>query len=138
MNDISYRTLTANIALVKVDGAHVHVTWKCPKTGREVGTSSATMVADSSLSARIGASVKRSIAQEVIYGVARTIAGLLGGAAGRVLSNATYTAAGDLNTKATGGVDYTAASREAAVVAAFDHVKTSFTWDEGRQQFVAR
>jgi hypothetical protein len=96
------------------------------------------MSADSSLTSRVGASVKRSIASEVIYGAARVISSLIGGAAGRVISNATYTAAADINTRATSGVDYTEASRQAAIVVAFDAVKSSFTWDDARRQFVAR
>ena len=138
MNTIQYDTIAANIAEVKVDGAQVQVSWKCPITGRQVGQSGATMSADPSLASRVQASVKRSIASEFIYGAARLISGLLGGAAGRVISNAAYTAAGDLNARATAGADYTEASRQAAIVMAFESVKTSFVWDEERQRFVAR
>jgi hypothetical protein len=138
MNTINYQSIAPCIAQMIVEGAQVHVTWKCPVTGRAVGTSTGAMAADPSLTGRVGASVKRSIASEVIYGVARLISRLLGGAVGRVVSNATYTAASDLNSRATSGVDYTEASRQAAVVAAFETVKSSFVWDEARQQFVAR
>jgi hypothetical protein len=138
MNPIHYDTIAANIAEVKVDGAQVQVSWKCPATGRPVGQSSAFMSADTRLANRVGASVKRSIASEVIYGAARMISGLLGGAAGRVISNAAYTAANDLNTRATVGVDYTEASRQAAIVKAFESVQSSFVWDDARQRFVAR
>ena len=138
MNTISYDSLAPNIAQVNVDGAQVNVTWKCPVSGRVVGTSQGWMSADASLSNRVGASVKRSIASEVIYGAARLVSGLLGGVAGRVVSQAAYTAAADINARATSGVDYTESSRQAAVVVAFDAVKSSFTWDETRRQFVAR
>ena len=84
------------------------------------------------------ASVKRSVASEVVYGAARFVASLLGGAAGRVVSNAAYTAAGDINSRATAGVDYTEASRQAAIVTAFETVKPSFVWDEPQRRFVAR
>lgn len=137
MSPISYDSIRPNIEQVSVTGAEVQVTWKCPSTGRTVATSSGWMSADASLGNRVGASVKRSIAYEVIYGVARLISNLVGGAAGRVLSNATYTAAADLNNRATSGVDYTEASRQAAILVAFDAVKSSFTWDESRNQFVA-
>lgn len=137
MSPISYDSIRPNIEQVRVTGAEVQVTWKCPSTGRTIATSSGWMSADSSLGNRVGASVKRSIAYEVIYGLARLISNLVGGAAGRVLSNATYTAAADLNNRATSGVDYTAASREAAILVAFEAVKSSFTWDESRNQFVA-
>ncbi|HEY2926787.1 hypothetical protein [Piscinibacter sp.] len=127
-----------NIAHVDVNGSLVQVSWKCPVTGREVGQSSATMSADSALAARVQASVKRSIASEIIYGAARLVAGLLGGAAGRVVSNAAYTAASDIDAKVTAGVDYTSASREAAIVTAFESVKASFVWDDKEHRFVAR
>ena len=47
-------------------------------------------------------------------------------------------AANDINSRATSGVDYTEASRQAAIVAAFEAVRPSFAWDEARRQFVAR
>ena len=137
MKSVQYETIAANVAGVDLNGATVHITWKCPATGREVGRSTATMAVDSSVSNRVQASVKRSIASEVIYGAARLVAGLLGGAAGRVVSNAAYTAANDINNRVVSGVDYTEASRRAAIVAAFDTVKPSFVWDDQRQRFIA-
>ena len=119
-------------------GSTVQVTWKCPVTGHEVGQSTATMIADPSVAGRVLASVKRSVASEVVYGAARFVASLLGGAAGRVVSNAAYTAAGDIDSRATARVDYSEASCQAAIVAAFDTMKPSFVWDEHRRQFVAR
>jgi hypothetical protein len=138
MNSVSYDSIAPNVAEIKVDGSNVEVTWKCPSTGRTVGTSTADMSVDAALTSRVGASVKRSVASELIYGAARMVSSLIGGAAGRVISNAAYTAAGELNTRATSGVDYSDASRRAAVVAAFESVKNSFAWDEVRGQFVAR
>ena len=138
MNPISYDTIVPNIAQASAEGAQVRVAWKCPATGRFVATSTAAMAADPSLAGRVGASVKRSIANELIYGAARMLSGVVGGAVGRVLSNATYTAAADVNAKATSGVDYTEASRQAAIVLAFESVKSSFAWDEARRQYVAR
>jgi hypothetical protein len=138
MDTITYDSIAPNVGQVSVDGAQVNITWKCPVSGRVVGTSTGWMSADSSLGSRVGASVKRSIANEVIYGAARLLSSFIGGAAGRVISNATYTAAADINTRATSGVDYTEASRQAAIVVAFDAVKESFTWDDARRQFVAR
>jgi hypothetical protein len=137
MNPVQYGTIAPNIARVQVDGATVHVTWKCPATGQEVGQSSADMSADDAMTSRVQASVARSVASEVIYGAARFVAGLLGGAAGRVVSNAAYTAANDINTRVTANVDYTEASRQEAIVRAFESVKPSFAWDEGQRRFVA-
>lgn len=138
MNPIQYVTIAPNIAQVDVDGAVVQVRWKCASTGRDVGQSTASMTADPSVAGRVKASVKRSVASEIIYGAARLVAGLLGGAVGRVVSNAAYTAASDINSKLTAGSDYTEASRQAAIVTAFETVKPSFAWDEQRQRFVAR
>ena len=138
MNPITYDSIAPNIAQASTNGNQVQVTWKCPATGRVVTTSTGYMAADPSLGSRVGASVKRSIANEVIYGAARMLANVLGGAVGRVVSNATYTAANDINSRATSGVDYTEASRQAAIVAAFESVKSSFVWDAARRQFVAR
>lgn len=138
MNPIGYDAIRANIGQVDVNGGQVDVTWKCPVTGREVGRSGAAMSVDPSVTGRVLASVKRSVASEVVYGAARFVSSLLGGAAGRVVSNAVYTAAGDINSRATAGVDYNEASRQAAIVAAFESVKASFVWDEQRRQFVAR
>ena len=138
MNPVGYAALEPNIARIETDGAQVQVFWKCPVTGREVGPSTAWMAADASMTNRVQASVKRSIASELIYGAARILSGLLGGAAGRVVGNAVYTAANDINTRVTAGVDYTEASRQAAVVTAFDAVKDSFVWDDQRRQFVAK
>jgi hypothetical protein len=95
MSSISYDTIAPNIAQVNVSGSQVQVQWKCPRTGRMLGSSTGSMSADPSVSGRVGASVKKNVASEVIYGAARAISGLFGGAAGRVVSNATYTAASE-------------------------------------------
>lgn len=137
MVPVRYEAITPNIAQVDVTGAQVQVTWKDPFTGRQVGQSTGWMAADQSMGSRVGASVKRSIVYEIVYGIARFISSRLGGTAGRIVSNATYTAANDINYRATAGVDYTEASRQAAIVAAFASVSSSFSWDEQRQRYVA-
>jgi len=136
MNPTTYDTILPNIAEVKVDGAQVRVRWKCAATGEFVVESQATMAADSGLAGRVQASVQRSIASEVIYGAARMLSGVLGGAIGRVVSNAAYTAANDINARATAGADYTEASRKAAIVAAFESVQASFSWDDQRLRYI--
>lgn len=138
MNPLTYDTIAPNIAEVELQDVQVRVRWKCPLSGREIAQSSASLCADPSLAARVQASVKRSVASEIIYGIARLIGGALGGAAGRVVSQAAYTAANDLNQKMTAGADYTEASRQQAIVAAFDAVRESFVWDEQQRRFVAR
>lgn len=138
MNPVAYDTIVPNIAQVDVEGALVSVSWKCPQSGRALGQSRATMAADPSVAAKVQASVRRSVASEIIYGIARLIGGALGGAAGRVVSNAAYTAASDINERVTAGADYTEASRQQAIVAAFDAVKDSFVWDAPQRRYVAR
>ncbi len=138
MNPVRYETIAPNIGHVQTNGTQVEVTWIDPDGCREVGRSTAYMQADTSLGSRVGASVKRSIVSEVVYGLARLISGRVGGVAGRVISNATYTAANDVNTRATADAGYTEASRQAAIVSAFESVRASFAWDDGRQRFRAR
>ena len=137
MDPITYDTLVANIARVDVDGATVRVRWICPASGRAMGESTSYMAADDSVTGRVRASVKRSVASEVIYGAARLLGSILPGAAGRVLNNAVYTAAADINTKATRGVDYSEANRRAAIVTAFEEVRPAFKWDASSGRFVA-
>jgi hypothetical protein len=137
MSAIPYDSIVDNIDRVSVDGAVVTISWKCPASGRLVGTSTATMTTDQSLTSRMGASVQRSVANEMIYGAARLLSGFIGGAAGRVISNAVYTAAGDINARAVAGADYSEASRREAIAVAFEAVKSSFEWNESRRQFVA-
>ena len=138
MSAVSYDAIAPNIANVEVNGATLRVRWKCPVTGREAGESEASMSADPSVTGRVQASVKRSIVAEVIYGAVRMISGLIGGAAGRVVSNAAYTAAAELNSRLTAGSDYTEASRQEAIVSAFAAVQDSFAWNEQHKRFVAR
>jgi hypothetical protein len=138
MDPVRYETIAPNIARVEVNGSQICVSWKCPASGREVGESSATMSADPSVTARVQASVQRSIASELIYGAARLVAGWLGGTAGRVVSNAAYTAAGEINARVTADADFTSASREAAIVSAFESVKGSFVWDDQGRRFVGK
>jgi hypothetical protein len=138
MDPIRYEAIAQNVGRVEVEGNEVRVVWRCAATGREVGRSSAWMAADPSLGARVGANVKRTIASELIYGAARMLSGVLGGVVGRVVSGAAYTAATDINQKLTADVDYTDASRQAAVVAAFESVKEAFVWDAEGGRFIAR
>jgi len=138
MESTTYETVAVNVAQVDVDGGTVRVSWKCPATGRTVGESSASMQADASMTGRVRASVKRNVVSEIIYGAARFLAGRIGGAAGRVVNDAVYTAASDLNNKASAGSEYTEASRRAAIVSAFDTVKEQFVWDAATGRYVAR
>jgi hypothetical protein len=138
MESTTYERVAANVAQVDVDGGTVRVSWKCPATGRAVGESTASMQPDASVTGRVRASVKRGVVAEVIYGAARFLAGRIGGAAGRVVNDAVYTAASDLNSKASAGSEYTEASRRAAIVSAFETVKEQFAWDAPTGRYIAR
>ena len=138
MKPIDYDVIEPNIAGVQVDGYTVRVSWKCPQTGRMLGESSAAMSVDSSVGARFQASIKRNIVSEAGSSAARFVGNLLGGAAGRVLRNAAYTASSDLQSKATESVGYTEATKRAAIVTAFNLVQGSFDWNEERQRFESR
>jgi hypothetical protein len=135
---IRYEALVANIAAVEVQGSEVKVRWKCAQSGQAMGESRAWMAADTSMGSRVGANVKRGIAYEIIFGIARALSNVVGGAAGRVVSGAVNTAANEINTRVTAGVDYSEASRRDAIIAAFESVRGAFEWDEQRGGFVAR
>lgn len=135
---LRYEHIEPNIAHTDVSGSQVRVTWKCPATGRAMGESSASMGADPSMGARVKANLHRSIVSELVYGAARMASGWLGGAAGRIVSNAVYTAASDVHQRTTAAADYTEASRRAAIVAAFGAVQPGFVWDEASGRYVAR
>ncbi len=134
----TYDAIASNIAAVNVSGSTVQVTWQCPETGRRMGESSANMQADASVGGRVQSTVKRSIVSEVTSGAARFIGNLLGGSAGRVVRDAANTAASDLRNKADSTMEYSEASRRAAIVAAFASVESSFQWDDRKQRFRAR
>jgi hypothetical protein len=103
-----------------------------------MGESSATMAVDDSVGGRVQANIKRSIVSEIGSAIARFVSNLLGGAAGRVLSNAAYTASSDLQYKATANVGYTEATRRAAIVSAFRSVEAYFIWNEARERFESK
>jgi hypothetical protein len=138
MTSIDYGAIEPNVANVQVDGYTVRVTWKCPQTGRMMGESSAVMSVDDSVGGRFSANVKRNIVSEVGSSAARFVGNLLGGAAGRVLRNAAYSASSDLQSKATQNLGYTEASKRAAIASAFQSVEGYFAWNDERRQFEAR
>ena len=138
MSTTSYDAIAPNIAAVNVSGSTVQVTWQCPETGRRMGESSASMQADPSVGGRVQSSVKRSVVSEISSGAARFIGGLLGGSAGRVLRDAAYTASSDLQSKANSALEYSEASRQAAILSAFSAVESSFVWDDRKRRFRAR
>jgi hypothetical protein len=85
---------------------------------------------------------RRSMVQEVLGAILRTliaaVGGVVGGGAARVVRDVAYTASHDLQTRALAGAAYTDASRREAVVRAFAAVRPAFTWDERSARFIAR
>jgi hypothetical protein len=140
--DVTYERIAGAIAAVTVHGAQVHVHWKNPHTGAPMGESTALMAADTSLSARLQVQARRSMVQEVLGAILRTliaaVGGVVGGGAARVVRDVAYTASHDLQTRALAGAAYTDASRREAVVRAFAAVRPAFTWDERSARFIAR
>lgn len=139
MPTINYETIAPNIGTVTINGGTVNVSWKDPLTGAPMGESSATMSYDSSLGGQMQSSVKRSVVNEIFYAAIRFVTSLLGsGAAGRVVSNAAYTASSELQSRALQNTGYTKATEREAVTRAFESVRDSFVWDEGKQRFVTK
>lgn len=138
MPAIDYDTIAPNVANVSVQGSQVRVSWKDPASGAPMGESSASMSVDASVGGRVQESVKRSVVNEIAAGALRFVSGLLGGGAGRVVTNAAYTASAELQSRALSGAGYTEGSRREAVVHAFASVQNYFVWDEGAQRFVSK
>ncbi len=133
----TYEAVEPNVARITVNGAHVEVAWKCAATGREAGTSSATMTADRSVGHQLSAQAKRSFARELMYAVANVISRMLGGAAGRVARDVGWQATAEVGRRSSEPV-YNEASRREAVLQAFRAVEAKFTWDETARRYVAR
>jgi hypothetical protein len=123
MDPVGYDMILANVAKVDVNGAQVQVTWKCPVTGKVVGEFHCEHVRRPF---RDGKGFReRQVQRRIRTRLWRRADHRqpIGWAAGRVVSNAAYTAAGDINSRVTAGVDYTEDSRQAAIVAAFETMK---------------
>jgi hypothetical protein len=138
MPTINYATIAPNVANITVQGSQVRIAWKDPVTGAAMGESSATMAADSSVGGRVQESVKRSVVNEIAATIVRFVTSLIGGSAGRVVNNAAYTASSELQSRALSGASYTESSRQAAIVQAFESVRSFFVWDEANGRFVSK
>ena len=133
----TYETITANVANTRVSGNKVEIDWKCAASNKPMGTSAAYMSPDHSVTNEVAASLKRSVIREIGYGITRFLGGLLGGGAGRVLSDASNTAASRVSHNVSTAAQYTEKSRREAVVSAFAAVQAQFRWDDGGRKFVA-
>jgi hypothetical protein len=136
---VLFAAIKPNVAKVGVAGGAVHVTWRCARTGRVVGESSAAIAAaPSGAFDRTLANVKRNVIGEVVQGAARWLTTRVGGAVGRVITNATLSAAAEINERAAASVLYTTAAKEAAIASAFGEVRERFAWDDGLGAFVEK
>ena len=136
--DITYDMIAANVASTRVDGNKVAVEWKCAASNRPVGRSEAYMTADYSVGNEVASAVKRGIVRELWYSIARFLGGLVGGGAGRVLTDASHAAGSRVSQNVSNAAQYTDKSRRDAVVQAFAAVEPQLRWDETSRKFVAR
>jgi hypothetical protein len=136
--NITYEVIAANVANTRVDGNKVDVDWKCAASNRPMGRSEAYMAPDYSVGNDVAAAVKRGVVREIGYSIARFLGGLIGGGAGRVVTDASYAAQSRVSQNVSNAAQYTEKSRRDAVVQAFGAVQEQFRWDETSRKFVAR
>ncbi len=134
---VTYNLIEPNIEDVDVDGRDVVVTWKCPVTGKAVGSTRASMTESAETSKRVATAVKRSLIQQSVFIFYNSIAQIFGQRAGLVARAASTTLGMSADASIARPV-YNQASRNDAVLMAFDRIKGKFNWDEDREQFVAK
>jgi hypothetical protein len=136
--DITYEMIAANVAGTRVDGNKIDVEWKCAASNRPMGRSEAYMAADYSVGNEVAAAVKRGVVREIGQSIARFLGGLIGGGAGRVLTDASHAAGSRVSQNVSTAAQYTEKSRRDAVVQAFAAVQAQLRWDEASRRFIAR
>jgi hypothetical protein len=138
MIDITYDMIKPNVANVATNGSAVEVSWKCAETGRDMGRSTAQQQADDSVGGKVLTTVKQSAVREIGYGVVSFISSLLGGSAGRVARDATWSASSQLQARANAASYYNEGTKRAAIVHAFKQVQSRFEWSEEKKHFIAK
>ncbi len=139
MADITYEMIAANVANAKTNGSTVDIAWKCAATSKDMGRSTASMSMDHSMGGQVANSVKQSVIREMGYAVMNFVGKLIGGgAAGRVVRDATYTASNQVSSDVRTAAQYTESSKRAAIVEAFKSVADKYDWDEAKRQFIAK
>jgi len=131
MAEVTYDQLKNNIAEEEVNGSTVTVTFKCPVT-EKLYHAVATMRPEKG----VAANVKKQAKNELLYAARRGLRGLLRGVlgGGRVGYAAGNAAARSV--PQAGSPTFGRASREAAVVEAFEAVAPELAWDDARKAFV--
>jgi len=138
MIDITYDMIKPNVANVATNGSAVEVSWKCAETGRDMGRSTAQQQADNSVGGKVLTTVKQSAVREIGYAVVSFISSLLGGSAGRVARDATWSASSQLQARANAASYYNEGTKRAAIVHAFKQVQSRFEWSEEKKHFIAK
>ena len=136
MPALNYDAIEPNIAEVDINGPTVEVTWKCPVSGKVIGSSEAVMQPSISASNQVKTSVKRTVVNEVIQFLNNTVVSMIGGSAGRVARAATSAARTGIDRKVS-KPKFDEETEHAAVVVAFRKVMDRFDWDEDRELYVA-
>lgn len=138
MTDITYEMIQPNVANITTNGSAVEVSWKCAETGKDMGRSTAQQQADNSVGGKVLTTVKQSVFREIGYGIVSFVSSLLGGSAGRIARDATWSASSQLQSRANAASYYNESTKRAAVVQAFKQVEPNFQWNEGEKLFIAK
>src|SRR4029077_2344377 len=138
MIDITYEMIQPNVANITTNGSAVEVSWKCAETGKDMGRSTAQQQADNSVGGKVLTTVKQSVFREIGYGIVSFISSLLGGSAGRIARDATWSASSQLQSRANAASYYNESTRRAAVIQAFKEVQSKFNWSEEKKHFFAK
>lgn len=135
MSEITYESIQNLVDHAEQDGRQMKVTFKCPAT-QDVIASSATIQAGKELKDVAMASAKKSVMYSVRRTLMSTIRSVLGGGMfGKVGRDVASELMRGMETKAK--ESYSEAEKQAAVVAAFEAVKTRFAWDGKNQRWVS-
>ena len=138
MTDITYEMIQPNVANITTNGSAVEVSWKCAETGKDMGRSTAQQQADNSVGGKVLTTVKQSVFREIGYAFVSFVSSLLGGSAGRIARDATWSASSQVQSRANAASYYNENTKRAAVVQAFKQVEPNFRWNEGKNIFIAK
>ncbi|GAB4524778.1 MAG: TerB family tellurite resistance protein [Haliangiales bacterium] len=135
MSDVSYEHIAPLIAAATQQGASMQVTFRCPVNGTDV-SASAPLRRDDSLGSRVADSAKRRVGWGIKSALARTIRRAVGyGIAGRIVSDAVNSVSS--SGAASSRDSFSDAEKNAAVVDAFESVRSSFAWDPSQNRFIS-
>jgi tellurite resistance protein len=132
MSEITFASLQPNIASVQAEGSMVHVVFQCPVSGQQL-EARAGMRRGTDMGARAKQTAKRSMMQSLRRSVSSAIRGAFGyGMLGRVGQDLANSAMRQLDES----TRYSSADQEAAVVRAFESVRSQFAWDAREERWI--